>query len=90
LIDFAGVPVEMNFHVRLFLQSKFHQLPDILLRRWTLYGGNESVPLWPNLAIRRERGDVDEVLDLPDGLLVEGCNAASQGVDELIQFGIRK
>jgi hypothetical protein len=44
LIDFAGIAVEMKFHVGLFLQSKVHQLPDIPLRRWTLHGGKPVGP----------------------------------------------
>ncbi len=74
----------MNFHIGLFLQGKFHQLLDVLLCRWTLYRGNEGVPLWPNLAIGRESCDVDKMLDLSNGLLVEGCDTPSQGIDKLI------
>jgi hypothetical protein len=80
----------MNFDIRLFLQSKVHQCLGIVLCRWTLYGGNERLPLSRKLAIRREGGDIDRVLDLANGLLIEGRDAPRQGIDELVELGIRK
>lgn len=73
----------MNFDIRLFLQPKVHQCLDIVLCPRTLYGCDERLPLSRKLAIRRERGDIDKVLDLPNDLLAERRDAPSQGIDEL-------
>src|SRR4051812_28229828 len=75
-LELAGVVRQPGLDVRVLLQSLFHQLPDLRLRLGALHGGDESRPSRADLIVRRQRGTIDQLLDIGNRLLVEFCDAA--------------
>ncbi|MGO4748092.1 hypothetical protein AB4212_05535 [Streptomyces sp. 2MCAF27] len=64
-------------------------LCDMLLGR-TVYRGPEGIHLFLVLALRPLRGEIDEVLDVPDRLQIEGGDARRELVDKAVELTVGK
>ena len=75
LAESAGVVRQALLDVGVGLQAHLHQALDVLLTLRALHRGQERVPFGADLGVRRQARDVDQALDVGDGLLVEPGDA---------------